>query len=72
MFVNILREGVSRGWDQPLLGGAQKQSKRQWAQTQEVLSECGRKLYCEGDRELAQIAQRVCGVLWRYSNPAWK
>jgi len=47
---------------QTLFSGAQQQDKGQWAQTeaQEVPSEHEEKLlYFEGDRALAQAAQRV-------------
>ena len=52
---------MQRGWSQSLLSGAQGQDQRQWAQTemQEVPSEHRETLfYCEGDRALAQVAQR--------------
>jgi len=56
---------VSGGWGQTLFGGAQRQDKGQWAQTevQEVPSECEEELIpSEGDGTLAQAAQGGCGV----------
>jgi len=55
---------VSGGWGQTLSSGAQRQDKRQWAQTeaQEVLSEHEEELLpSEGDGALAQAAQGGCG-----------
>jgi len=53
---------VSRGWDQTLFSGAQRQDKGQWAQTQaqEVPSEHQEDLHSEGDGGLEQIAQGGC------------
>lgn len=60
---------VSKSWrevckeqSQALLSNAQCQDKKQWMQTQEVLSDHQETLLrCAGDRALAQIA---CGGLW--------
>ena len=53
------------GWGQTLSSGAQHQDKGERAQTEaeEVLSEDEEELLpSEGDRALAQAAQRGCGV----------
>jgi len=56
---------VSGGRGQTLFSGAQRQYKRQWAQTEaeEVPAEHEEELlHSEGDGALAQAAQRGCGV----------
>ena len=56
---------MSGGWGQALFSGAQKQGKRQRAQTEaeEVPSEHEEEfLPSEGDRALEQAAQGGCGV----------
>jgi len=56
---------VSGGWGQTLFSGAQRQDKGQRAQTEaeEVPAEPEEELLpSEGDRALAQAAQRGCGV----------
>jgi len=49
---------------QTLFSGAQWQDNRQWAQpeTQEAPFKCKKRLYCEDDWALAQVAQGGCGV----------
>ena len=54
---------MSGGWGQTLFGGAQRQDKGQWAQTeaQEVPSEREEELlHFEGDIALEQVAQGGC------------
>ena len=56
---------MSRGWNQTLFSGAQRQDKGQRAQTeaQEVPSEHEEELLpSEGDGALEQAVQRGCGV----------
>ena len=56
---------MSGGWGQTVFSGAQRQDKGQRAQTEaeEVPSEHEEELLpSEGDRALAQAAQRGCGV----------
>jgi len=56
---------MSGGWGQTLFSGAQRQDKGQWAQTEaeEVPAEQEEELpHSEGDRAVAQAAQRGCGV----------
>lgn len=56
---------MSGGWEQTLSNSALRQDKEQQAQTEteEVPSDYEEKpLYCAGDEDLEQAAQRGCGV----------
>ena len=51
--VQISEGRVSRGWGWTLFSCAQRQDKRQWAQTPEVLAKYEMShFYCDGDRAL--------------------
>ena len=63
--VYISEGRVLKGWSRSLFSCAQRQDKSKRTQTEAqvaLVEHEGALLYCEGDRALAQVAQRGCGV----------